>query len=124
MLVNAIPDFTTTTEEIITVHPTRISKTTAPVTSTTPVQITSTEPAPVTSTEPAPITSTEPAPVTTSLPSSSKYSYIPINYGCIKFQKAGDAFFNLADNNLNNCVAQCLLKDLNFRFFITSFFKE
>jgi len=52
--------------------------------------------------------------------SSSSYSYI--SYGCVIFDVAGDIYFNITNNSAQKCVEECLIKDKNFQFFITSFF--
>ena len=43
-------------------------------------------------------------------------------YGCVEFDFAGDVYFNLTNDSAENCVSQCLLQNINFKYFLTSYF--
>ena len=35
---------------------------------------------------------------------------------------AGDVYFNLTNDSAENCVSQCLVRNVNFKYFLTSYF--
>ena len=48
-----------------------------------------------------------------------------LSYGCVRFDTAGDIFFqrNITENDFQKkCVSECFEKYSGFQFFITSFF--
>jgi hypothetical protein len=137
MIKNSIPDFTTTTEEIITAHPTRSS--TSIETKILPSTTIDTSSLPISTTISFTTPFTTPTLDTTSLPettttasasiitssvtiTTSKFPKFPVYYGCVRFEKAGEIYFKLEKDNIKNCVSECLIKNPDFNFFITSYF--